>query len=209
MNNIPYDPPAFHRVSFNCPHCNAYSHQKWCDTYYYEGVDIILPALQYARCVKCNSYSLWHFEKMLYPEGSGEPPNQDLDDDIKVDYLEARSIANKSPRGAASLLRLCVQKLCKQLGEKGKDINEDIGNLVSKGLPVKIQQSLDIVRVIGNNAVHPGQIDLKDDVETANKLFKLVNIIAFTMITHPKEIADMFDEKVPQTAKDGISKRDT
>jgi hypothetical protein len=38
-----------------------------------------------------------------------------------------------------------------------------------------VQQSLDIVRVIGNDAVHPGQIDLTDDIETATKLFVLIN----------------------------------
>ena len=51
------------------------------------------------------------------------------------------------------------------MGEKGKDINTDIGNLVKKGLPIKVQESLDILRVIGNEAVHPGQLDLKDDIK--------------------------------------------
>jgi len=32
-----------------------------------------------------------------------------------------------------------------------------------------IQQSLDIVRVVGNNAIRPEQRDLKEEVETAKK----------------------------------------
>lgn len=145
---------------------------------------------------------------MIYPNYSGiEPPNQDLDKGIQDDYMEAAGILQKSPRGAAALLRLAIQKLCTQLGETGKDINEDIKNLVVKGLPVKVQQSLDAVRVIGNEAVHPGQLDLKDDSKTAASLFKLLNFIAEKMITEPKEI-DAIYAKIPDSKKEGIEKRD-
>jgi len=62
---------------------------------------------------------------------------------------------------------------------------------VSKGLDPLVQQALDIVRVIGNEAVHPGVMDLKDDRETAATLFGLVNAIADQMITHPKTVKAM------------------
>jgi hypothetical protein len=134
-------------------------------------------------------------------------PNQDLPQDIRDDYYEARDILNRSPRGSAALLRLAIQKLCKELGEKGKNINDDIAELVKKGLPLKIQQALDYVRVAGNSAVHPGQIDLKDDKETAINLFNLINLIADVMITQPKEVDKLFNT-LPQGQKDAISKRD-
>ncbi len=131
---------------------------------------------------------------MVFPDrGSNEPPNTDLRDDIKDDYNEAISILSRSPRGAAALLRLCIQKLCQQLGLPGKDLDADIGTLVKSGLPVRIQKALDIVRVIGNYAVHPGVLDITDDIETASKLFELVNHIAYSMISQPKEIEGMFD----------------
>lgn len=129
------------------------------------------------------------------------PPN------IKADYHEARDIANKSPRGAAALLRLCVQKLCVHLGEKGKDLNQDIANLVKKGMPVLAQQALDYVRVIGNNAVHPGYIDLADDDETIAKLFSLINFIAETMIAQPKLINDLYTS-LPNDKRLAIENRD-
>ena len=37
---------------------------------------------------------------------------------------------------------------------------------------------------------------------------ELVNRIAFDMITHPKEVQALFDEKVSQGVKDQIAKRD-
>lgn len=79
---------------------------------------------------------------------------------------------------------------------------------MAKGLPVAIQQALDLVRVIGNHAVHPGSINLNDDRDTAAKLFELVNLIAENQITQPMAIAKLFDEKVPDGAKAAIAKRD-
>jgi hypothetical protein len=151
---------------------------------------------------------MWFAEKMLVPSSGSAPfPNRDLPEDVQRDYGEARDIIDKSPRGAAALLRLAIQKLCADLGEPGKNINDDIGNLVSKGLPVQIQQALDIVRVIGNNAVHPGQIDLSDDASTANQLFTLVNLIADVMITQPKSVQAMY-EALPESTRAGIERRD-
>jgi len=105
------------------------------------------------------------------------------------------------------LLRLAVQKLCIQLGENGKDINTDIGNLVKSGLSPTIQQALDVLRVIGNESVHPGQIDLRDDPATAQALFRLLNKIAETMITEPKQIQEIYD-KIPDAKKKAIEVRD-
>ena len=47
--------------------------------------------------------------------------------------------------------------------------------------------------MIGNNAVHPGTLDLRDDSATAEKLFGLVNLIAEIMISQPKRVAEMYD----------------
>ena len=145
---------------------------------------------------------------MVYPDSSPAPfPNPDLPDDIKADYEEARTIISRSPRGACALLRLCVQKLCGFLGESGKDINADIAALVKKGLNPKIQKSLDIVRVIGNEAVHPGQIDLRDQPATATQLCSLLNVIADAMITQPKVIESLY-AGLPETKLQQIEQRD-
>lgn len=106
------------------------------------------------------------------------------------------------------MLRLAVQKICKLLGKPGKNINNDIAALVTDGLPVKVQQSLDILRVVGNNAVHPGELNLQDDLDTVQHLFKLINIIADKMITEPKNIDEIYGN-LPTKSRDAIDKRDT
>jgi len=53
-----------------------------------------------------------------------------------------------------------------------------------------------------------GQIDLNDSKEIAYKLFELINIIAQTMITQPKEISNMYSS-LPGDKLEGIEKRDS
>jgi hypothetical protein len=70
------------------------------------------------------------------------------------------------------------------------------------------QQALDVVRVVGNNAVHPGTIDFNDDKGVASHLFALVNIIVEAAIATPKHIRGMYEKVVPQSTRDAIEKRD-
>jgi len=130
-----------------------------------------------------------------------------MPEDVKADYEEARSIFAQSPRGAGALLRLAIQKLVIALGESGDELNESIGKLAKKGLRTSIQKALDVVRVVGNNAVHPGVLDVKDNPEMALSLFKLTNLIVEDMITKPKEVSQLY-EALPKGAKDAIAKRD-
>jgi hypothetical protein len=147
---------------------------------------------------------------MVYPlTGPAPLPNIDMPQDVRTDYEEARNIQTISPRGAAALLRLAIQKLCVHLGQSGKNLNDDIGELVKAGLPAKLQRALDNVRVVGNSAVHPGQIDLSDDIETANQLFAFVNVICDSQISQPKQIENFYKEKLPENLRGAIDKRDT
>lgn len=203
-----YIPPSLDKSAFHCPFCNAYANQLWFDSAYHDNGFQWFENGKVCYCTRCEKFSIWYGYTMVYPDFQGvQPPNQDLSDDIQADYQEAASILQKSPRGAAAILRLVIQKLCKDLGEEGKNINADIKNLVSKGLPSAVQKSLDVVRVIGNDSVHPGQIDLRDDVETAKALFKLVNLIAEKMITEPKEVEEIY-ASLPEEKKQQIEERD-
>lgn len=161
-----------------------------------------------SKCFSCNQISIWLHERLIYPKVDiKEKPNADMPEDIKRDFEEASSIVDLSPRGACALLRLVVQKLCLHLGGEGKNINDDIALLVKNGLNEKIQKSLDIVRVIGNEAVHPGELDLKDNVETAKTLFVIVNHIVDSQISQPIKI-DLIYSILPESKLKQIEMRD-
>jgi len=97
--------------------------------------------------------------------------------------------------------------LCVHLGESEKNLNADIAILVKKGLNPKVQKSLDVVRVIGNESVHPGTIDLRDKPQTAVQLATLINIIAHEMITQPKLVDELYSA-LPESKRREIEKRD-
>lgn len=211
----PHKPIEFLNSACNCPLCGAYAEQHWSqaikkDYNNFSNTTGKLDGWTFSCCSHCKEHTVWLSTKMIYPfSGSAPLPNSDLPDDIKEDFKEARNIVELSPRGAVALLRLAVQKLCKVLGGEGKNINDDIKFLVSKGLPEKMQKALDSVRVIGNNAVHPGKIDLKDDRQTAYKLFGFINIICDILITQPNQIDEFYELEIPRSDKEAIDKRDS
>jgi len=164
--------------------------------------------MQMSRCYACEGFSVWIKGKLIWPSYTTKvEPHPDIPGAIKDDFIEAASIVEMSPRGSAALSRMIIQKLLGELGEKGDNINEDIGSLVKKGLEVEIQRALDVVRVVGNNAVHPGKIDLKDDAGIALALLQLINLVVERRISTQKRIDEMF-ANLPAGAREQIEKRD-
>lgn len=159
-------------------------------------------------CGDCKRSTIWVESKQVFPQSSTAPlPNPDMPDEVREDYIEAGQILQISPRGAAALLRLALQKLCVHLGGKGDNIDADIKLLVKNGLSSQIQRSLDIIRFTGSQAVHPLEMDLKNAGETVHSLFKIMNIIVERMISEERQISELF-EGLPESKKLAIEKRD-
>lgn len=210
-----YIEPQKNKNNYTCPHCNTLS-QMEIDKHHFQsdfvgnsGHQLSFKNVVYIhRCQCCGKKTIWIDDKYVYPDIVAEEANADMPDTVKQLYEEAGLIYNKSPRAACALLRLAIDRLCNELGETDRDINKNIGALVEKGLPRTIQQALDIVRVVGNKAVHPGQIAFDvDDQNTALMLMELVNMITERMISEPKKINTMFDQ-LPQSVKLSIENRD-
>ena len=162
-----------------------------------------------ATCSSCEDFTLWVIKELVHPKKTTiPPPNEDLDESIKALYIEASTILVDSPKGSTALLRLALQMLLKQIGKSGKKINDDIKDLVTEGLSPTIQQALDLLRVVGNNAVHPGQINLDDNAEIAEKLFSILNYIADQLITKPKELESLYKDLIPLDTQEHIRQRD-
>jgi len=216
-----YFPPLLGKGEYHCPHCNVYAKQLYAHIHSVTNSGLISLVNQHTqfseqlpkdwvvtKCEHCARLAFWFGDKMIFPKKIIPPlPNPDLSDEIKADYMEAARILSDSPRAAAALLRLGLQKLCIQLKEKGENINEDIKNLVAKGLNPLVQKSLDALRVTGNNAVHPGEINLSEEPDRVIKLFYLINFIASKLISEPKEIESFYDQ-LPSGALKAIENRD-
>jgi hypothetical protein len=221
MKKEKHYPPEYAKGQFHCPHCNVFAKQFWAhiearhiwgNAFIGSSVSAFGAKLDgmwlISRCEHCEGFAIWHEGKMIYPKKTTvESPNQDLSEEIQRDYLEAASVLSDSPRSAAAILRLALQKLCKQLGEKGSDINDDVGALVKKGLNPTIQKALDSLRITGNNAVHPGELDLTEDTARVLKLFGFINFVAEKMITEQREIGAFFED-MPEGAKEAVKRRD-
>lgn len=206
-------PPVFKQKQYHCPHCNVFAKQEFfhlpLQMHWDRASDIWR-----SHCAHCQKDCYWHDSqdvhgRLLIPSSYGTPPPNDyMPDDVKADYVEAASVLSLSPRGAAALLRLAVQKLMIHLGMPGENINNDIKLLVAAGLPAIIQQALDYCRVVGNNAVHPGELNLDDTPDMAWTMFEMINTIVQLRIAAPKQLEELYAQ-LPQGARDAIAKRDT
>ena len=221
MITIPAKPKPEYQVKTRlCPHCDKYCHLAWLPERKHisvaENKTLFLEKhFSASQCDNCGGICLWLGAVQIYPDkASVEPPNKDLPPDIKKLYDEAASILNKSPRASAALLRVALERLCKEKGNKNSSLDKNIKLLrEQKMIPETLVQAMTAIRLVGNDAAHsdPSKIDFDvDDDESsavAEKLFRMINIIADRLITNEKDVKDLMDdlnkEAQPQTPAEG------
>lgn len=208
--------PSFRLAAFTCPHpaCQTLATQSWSGTRGNFMGDYQDFPVWVCRCDHCRQLSIWGANAsadagfMIYPASLIAPDrHENLPEDCHREFDEAREICTKSPRGAAAILRLCLQKLLIHLGGKGEHIDSDIKALVARGLDPHIQQALDVIRVTGNNAVHPLEMNLEDDHDSVLVLFEMINFIVEERISRPLRTQDRF-ANLPEKARLAIERRD-
>lgn len=149
-------------------------------------------------------------EYILYPIiqiGPTPNPRAGMPAEVAKVFKEAQIVFSHSPRSSAALLRLALQMLFRHIKLPGKNIDDDIRTLVQKKiLSTRSQKACDSIRIIGNNAVHPGEIDINEKPNTALNLFNLLNYIVEDLI-----IARQIDKtysSLPEAAKKAAEEKD-
>lgn len=125
----------------------------------------------------------------------------DMPDNVKSLYKEAALVFELSPRSAAALIRLALEKLCEHLSVKKKNIKESIEELAKQQvIPLTIAKAADNIRLIGNANVHAGIIcdEVIEDINPA--IFNYINLIVDYAITKPKEIEEI-NSLFPETKR--------
>lgn len=200
----------FKAPAYTCPLCQTFSQQSWVVTLDNRTGQLFqFQDLWFAVCLKCQGRTIWYQTRLVAPIAtSAPPPNEDMPEDIRVDFEEARDIAERSPRSAAGLLRLCIQKLCIHFGEPGDNLNADIASLVMKGLPVEIQQAFDGIRIVGNSQLHPDDrgFDIRANPNAVPLLFTLANMIVDNKISLPRKTREFYSG-LPESTRNAVDLR--
>ncbi len=178
----------------------------------------VLTRVHQANCASCNKDSIWYNHREVTswigmtgiprPSNDSElsrlfPINEitnqnipeyspDMPENVKVLYKEAALIYELSPRSAAALIRLALEKLCEYLDVKKKNIKESIETLAQQQkIPISIAKAADNIRLIGSANVHAGIIcdEVLEDINPA--IFTYINLIVDFAITKPKEIDEI------------------
>ena len=183
---------------FRCPWCGTDAWQRWFPfvvgyphkgsgrTPAWRGIGREAEGVAVSFCEHCHRPMVWHDRLPIWPATtSAPPPLNEMPEAARADFEEARQVVDRSPQSAAALLRLALQKLCRYLGRPGASIDDDIQDLVTHGLPDWVPPALRVTRTVGSDAVRPGELDARDDRETAFALFALVNTVVDKMIVEP------------------------
>jgi hypothetical protein len=186
------------KIAF-CPHCGNESSQvlihsqvcRWVGRSLVDDVELNLGRTYFvASCETCNHILLYSFygddhDTDRYPEIFAEsyldfPASGNLSfsvpESIRRVYEEATKIKFSSPNAFAVQIRRALEVLCKDRGAKGKNLNEQIKDLVSREeLPATLGEAADLLRHLGNIGAHVNEKSVRlSQVKALDKFFRAI-----------------------------------
>jgi hypothetical protein len=126
-----------------------------------------------------------------------------MPDAAKLDFEEARALESISERSAAAMLRLCLEKLCRYLlncSDKSIRLKKLLEDLRPNGLTDALYRMLHACRIVGNDSVHPGEMDPEDAKLIVNHSFDVINEMVDLLIGKPKRQAELWN-KIPESKR--------
>lgn len=224
-----FEPPREGINAFTCPNCNAYTQQSWFALFSTPTDQLNnynpLPVNNFmlVECFVCRNKSVWMKDmvqsaqfpmtewKIVWPEPVPQEytPVDGMPEAVLGIYEEASSIAHLSPSAAAALLRKALEVLLRLTLDDDKiKPNDAIAKLFQNGLiGDKEKMIADIVRISGNSAIHPGQINSMDSQEILPSLFDFINILTDKLIIEPQRLNELY-ESLPTGQREAIERRD-
>lgn len=140
-------------------------------------------------------------EKIIYPNIPliDIEPNEDLTNEQKQLFNEAKDIFDKSPKAAGALLRCVIERILRdkfqgKLGQSllGKILNDEE---VKKELGGELIEMCNACKLIGNDAAHSSLIIYEDESkQEVELLFELINAIAEKLLSKPRKRQEMLDK---------------
>lgn len=134
------------------------------------------------------------------------PPNPDMPAECHKLYNGAALVFNHSPRTAGALLRLCLQVLLTEAKIEGKTIDLQIQNLIKSGEDPMNVLCMDICRILGNECVHPGIINLNEEGDIATLFFEFINMTTTRLFTAKRQVQEVY-QKLPEGARKALEAR--
>ncbi len=140
-------------------------------------------------------------EKIIFPNISSIniEANQDLTNEQKKLFNEAKDIFDKSPKASGALLRCIIERILREKFNE-KHSRSLLGTIlndhdVKKELGDEIIQLCDACKLIGNEAAHSSLMIYEDESKDEVKLlFELTNEIAKELLSKPKRKKELLEK---------------
>jgi hypothetical protein len=177
----------------------------------------IVGAWAMSQCGRCEEYSTWRDDSLMYPAGSSnaQTPHEDMPDEAKALYREAAAVVGISRRAGAALARATLERLLRLLDpmEKNPSLADRIDHVTPKATRA-LAKMLTVIRHTGNKSLHVD--DEPDDVmllildpeeeQIVDLIFASINGLVEELVTRPREV-DAIYGRIPEHIRDAVRKR--
>ena len=171
-----------------CPHCGndskqkeVYSHKyaRWHDDAGDAGPIEIDYEYNILVCQTCDEVLVYHRVEydedytgdLVWPTIGALSPI--VPAPVREAYLEATRIKDKSPNGAAALLRKALERACKDRAAEGRTLHERIESLAKRGeFPPAILKATHLIRSFGNQGLHDEDDVSPEEVKAMKEFFE-------------------------------------